>query len=200
MDPAQSTACSRGFGSPSVNPDWLVVQTKTRAERSVALILEYKGYGVFLPTYRAGSYAVPDTSPERVLFAGYLFCHLNPSATGLIVATPGVVRIVGGIEPEEIERLKTVVHSGVKIQPWPKLENGDPVEVIRGPLRGCRGIYVSSNDRTHFLIEVTILQRSVSVELDPESIQPQTPIRMAPQRVVSVNTETRRRSAAVNSR
>ena len=93
-----------------------------------------------------------------------------------IVTTPGVVSIVGfGNEPmpvsdSEIEAVRTVLHSGVAAEPCPFLCEGQQIRVINGPLNGVEGILVEKKDASRIVISITMLQRSMSVEIDSESI------------------------------
>ena len=89
----------------SYDAQWFAVQVKARAERNVASLLQAKGYEEFLPVTtarRAGRKC------EIPLLPGYVFCRMNPNVQGLIVTTPGVIKIIsfGGkpapIDPEEI--------------------------------------------------------------------------------------------------
>ena len=159
---------------------WYAVQARPLTEKMVESHLQYKGYEVFLP-------AIPMRRPRskrvtgeqaRPLFPGYLFCRVGPRAFGPIVTTPGVVRIVGAgrrwepIDDQEIEDLKTVVRSGLPVRPWPRLEDGVRVEVVCGPLRGCRGTYKTHRDENHLLISLTLLQRSVTVAIQLDWIVP----------------------------
>jgi transcription antitermination factor NusG len=65
-----------------------------------------------------------------------------------------------------VERVKTMVASGLRVQPWPYLEGGDRVRIEQGPLRGLDGIVVSHENEYRLVVNVTFLQRSVSVSVD----------------------------------
>ena len=62
-----------------------------------------------------------------------------------MLKTSGVVNLVGlAGEPEpipdaEIDAIRAVVGSGLAYEPFPSLDEGAAVEVIRGPLMGVRG-------------------------------------------------------------
>jgi transcription antitermination factor NusG len=142
--------------------------------------LEYKGYEVFLPIYQSvrlhGAQRV--SGPAKALFPGYIFSRVGAAPNGLVVTTPGVLRIVGrgrqheSVEDFEIEALKILVRSGLQARPWPVLEEGAAVEVTCGPLRGCRGVFRRYKDRVQLFISITILQRSVTVLVSEEWIVP----------------------------
>ena len=94
--------------------EWFALQVRTRTEHQVATMLRAKGYEEFLPTHnvknkKSASFPAP-------LFPGYVFCRINPNAHGLIVTTPGVIRIVefGGkpapVDPEELRSVQLIVN------------------------------------------------------------------------------------------
>jgi transcription antitermination factor NusG len=56
--------------------------------------------------------------------------------------------------------------------PWPYLNVGDEVVVEEGALAGLQGILVRIKDRVRVVVSLSLLQRSVAVELDRESMRP----------------------------
>jgi hypothetical protein len=46
------------------------------------------------------------------------------------------------------------------------------VRVERGPLRGVDGLLIRAKDSARLVIGVTLLQRSVAVEVDPDTVVP----------------------------
>ena len=56
--------------------------------------------------------------------------------------------------------------------PWPYLNVGDEVVVEEGALAGLQGILVRVKDSVRVVISLTLLQRSVAVELDRDCVRP----------------------------
>jgi transcription antitermination factor NusG len=89
-----------------------------------------------------------------------------------------LVQIVGynrqpiSVDEGEIAAIQTLVASGVPNQPCSFVEIGDPVRIESGPLRGLQGILVESRGHHKFVLSVTLLQRSVAVEIDALSVTP----------------------------
>jgi len=150
---------------------WYAIRTKSNCERMVALSLECKGYEQYLPLYRKRI-----TEREAPLFPGYVFCRLDLGIPFRIVTTPGVVSIVGfGTHPipisdAEIEAVQRVLRSGPNAVPCPFLLEGQRIRVFRGPLSGIEGILLTKKNELRMVISVTMLQRSISVEIDREYI------------------------------
>lgn len=158
---------------------WFALQVRTRMEPQVSTILRAKGYEEFLPTYKTRRSGAPVDSP---LFPGYLFCKITPQSCGLIVTTPGVIRIVefGGkpapIDPYEIKSLQLLVNSGAPISAWHGLELGDKVYIEEGPLRGAVGILTSFRTKQRLTVSITLMMRTVSAEVDHDWVTSLTPL------------------------
>jgi transcription antitermination factor NusG len=112
------------------------------------------------------------------LFPGYVFCQLDLSNRLPIVTTPGVNSIVGAgniptpIDEAEIRAIQAVVDSGHRSAPWPFLRIGQRVTVNSGPLCGLEGILVDFRRRSHLVLSVTLLQRSIAVQVESGSVMP----------------------------
>ena len=156
------------------NKHWFALQVRSRNEHAIVLMLQNKGYETFLPTYRSRR-VWSDRVTELVLplFAGYVFtwCSLSDRLAP-IVTTPGVVRIVGvgnrpaPIADDEIVALKKVVASGLTAGPCRYFPKGSGVVIAAGPLTGVQGTIVDIKNRRRVVISVSLLQRSVAVEVD----------------------------------
>lgn len=162
----------------NVHP-WFALQTKARHESTVSRLLQGKGYDPFLPVYKSRRrWSDRIKEIELPLFPGYLFCRLNRLNRLPILVTPGVVQIVGfgknpvPIEEAEIAAIQTAVQSGLPRQAWPYQQVGQRVIVEYGPLRGLSGILVSIKGNHRLILSVTLLQRSVAVEVEESWVSP----------------------------
>lgn len=160
------------------NSPWFALQVKARHEQTIATLLEGKSYKPFLPTYRSTrSWSDRVKRVELPLFPGYLFCQFNPQNRLPILVTPGVLRVVGigncpmAVDDAEIAAIQAVIKSGLATQPWPFLHVGDRVEIKSGPLMGLEGILIAFKGQRRLVVSVSILQRSVAVELDGVTVK-----------------------------
>jgi hypothetical protein len=64
------------------------------------------------------------------------------------------------------------VISGASKQPWPYLEVGQRVRVNYGTLAGLEGILVNLKGNHRVVLSVTLLQRSVAMEVDEAWLTP----------------------------
>jgi hypothetical protein len=62
--------------------------------------------------------------------------------------------------------------AGCPLQRWPYLREGDPMRIEGGALDGLVGRFVRANKSSRVVVSVTLLQRSVSVELSPSQVTP----------------------------
>jgi len=159
--------------------EWFAAQVWPGRERVCAAHLSVRGYEVFLPCYRERrQWSDRMKTVERALFAGYVFCRLSGEVFAKVVTTPGVIRIVGdGRRPlpvagDEIEALQSMTASKLAYEPSELLEAGQRVRVIAGPLADCEGLVVRSKGRHRLVITVSLLRRSVAVEINPDWLCP----------------------------
>jgi transcription antitermination factor NusG len=152
---------------------WFALQVRTRQEAGVSEQLSGHGYEQFLPLYKVRKrWSDRIKEVDAPLFPGYLFCRFNPHDRLPILKTPGVIQIVGfkngpsAVEESEILSIQTLVAAGVPHQPWPFLATGDRVRIESGPLLGLEGILTEVKRSHRLVLSVTLLQRSVAVEID----------------------------------
>jgi transcriptional antiterminator NusG len=163
-----STLPQPGFLHP-----WYAIRTKSNQERIAAVSLANKGYDSYLPYYAGLDGRVDRTVViERPLFPGYLFCRFDAKFRMPIITTPGIVCILGfgsgplPVAESEIEAIRTVLSSGLAAQPRAFLREGQWIRVTGGCMKGVEGILLEEKSHWRLVISVTILQRSVSVEID----------------------------------
>jgi transcription antitermination factor NusG len=89
-----------------------------------------------------------------------------------ILVTPGVISVVSRgkvpvpLEHSEITAIQTLVASGVQAEPWPYIEVGERVRIEDTALQGLEGILIAFKGRQRVIVSVTLLQRSVALEID----------------------------------
>jgi len=139
----------------------------------VAAHIAGQGFESFLPTYKSlRKWSDRTKELQQPLFPGYLFCRLDYQNRRALVMTPGVLQIVGNgrtpmpIPDAEMEAIQLAQASGLPSQPWPYLEVGERVRVNYGNLTGLEGILINFKGNHRVVISVTLLQRSVAMEVD----------------------------------
>jgi transcriptional antiterminator RfaH len=152
---------------------WFALQVRTKHELSVANFLRCRGYDPFVPFFQCRKvWSDRIKVVDAPLFPSYLFCRLNIHQRLPVLMTPGVIRIVGQkgrpqpVDEAEISAVQTMLTSGLPNRPWPFLKAGDRVHIERGPLRGLDGILAEVRGGHRLILSVTLLERSVAVEID----------------------------------
>jgi transcription antitermination factor NusG len=157
---------------------WFALSVTPRKEKVTARTLRALGYEDFLPLYslkRRWSDRIKTI--EFPLFPGYVFSRFDPKLRLPILKIATVNHVVGPahkpepVEESEILALRTVCQSGLQAIPCPYLTVGSKVLIHDGPLSGLEGILVRDK-QTRLVLSVSLLQRSVAVEIDRAWVSP----------------------------
>jgi transcription antitermination factor NusG len=163
---------------------WFALQVRTRWESSTALLLSGKGYQTLLPTYKSKKrFNGKLREVNAPLFPGYVFCQFVAQQRLPILVTPGVIAVVGRgkvplpVDDGEIATIQTVVSSGFRAEPWPFLELGQRVRIETDALQGLEGILINFKGNQRIVVSVSLLRRSVALEIDRCCVRPVVPAR-----------------------
>ncbi len=159
---------------------WFALQVRGRHEKAVSELLRRKGFDEFLPFYLARrQWSRRVANIELPLFPGYVFCRFDPKERRVpIMTTPGVMGIVGfggkptPVDSNEIEDIHRVLATGIATEPWQWIPSGQSVRVEHGPLTGIEGIFIKAKKNHRLLLSVTLLQRSVAIQIDSSCVVP----------------------------
>jgi transcription antitermination factor NusG len=180
----------------AIESPWFGLHIKSNFEKVTASILEAKGLEVYFPSFRSRRrWSDRVKEIDQPLFPGYLFCRFDPHNRLPILTTPGVLSIVGvaktpaPISDSEIFAVQRIVESGLAARPWPFVQVGQRVVIERGPLSGAEGILLKFKNNYRIVVSVSLLQRSISAEIDIETVRAlhSTPI---PHGLISLNEAT----------
>jgi transcription antitermination factor NusG len=173
----------------SLMPDgqrWFALQVRTRWENSTAVLLSGKGYQTFLPTYKLRKrWKGKVREMDSALFPGYVFCNFDAQKRLPILVTPGVMSVVGQgriplpVDDAEITAIQTVVSSGFRVEPWPYLELGQRIRIEEDALQGLEGILINFKGNHRVIVSVSLLRRSVALEIDRSCVRPVSPVRVS---------------------
>lgn len=165
--------------SPSEGPRWYAIRTRSRHEKKVAAQLAGRGIESFLPLAKRWSrWKDRRKWVEFPLFPGYCFGRFGLEVRARVLKAVGVVGLVGKngraepVPDEEIEAVRRVVAGPLPYDPCPELTEGRPVEVVRGPLMGVRGLLVRKDAKARLLIVVNAIRQGASLEIDAADVAP----------------------------
>ena len=149
--------------------NWFVLQTKPLKEQIVAELLGKAGLDIYYPRIR------DDDGRPHSFFPCYEFVLFNyPSEYNLVRYTRGVRRVVGNehgpipLEAAVIDEIRAREKDGFIIleDDLGPPEPGDLIEVVKGPLRGLKGIFsrtASGEQRVAILLNYVNFQGSAVV-------------------------------------
>jgi transcription antitermination factor NusG len=166
---------------------WFALQIRSRWEGTTAGLLRGKGLETLMPTYTSKrKWSDRFKVVELPLFPGYVFCRFDVHNRLPVLITPGVISVVGrgktpvAVDDAEIRSIQAAISSGIHLEPWPYVEIGERVRVKDDVLDGMEGILTSVKGSHRVVISVTLLRRSVALEIDRSRITPLGTPRTAP--------------------
>jgi transcription antitermination factor NusG len=158
---------------------WYAIRVRPRHEKRVNYLLELRKIVSFLPLYSTRrKWADRQQTLRLPLFPGYVFCQFAANQQVLVLRTPGVIDVVragtkpASIDPQEIQALQQLDASGCNAEPWPSVMIGEAVQVVSGPFAGQTGIVAAQKSGFRLVLTVTLLRRSVLVEIDQACLGP----------------------------
>jgi len=107
-----------------------------------------------------------------------VFCRFDAQNRLPVLVTPGVIAVVGRgkvplpVDDSEIDAIQTLVSAGLRAEPWPYLELGQKVRIESNPLVGLEGILISFKGNHRIVLSVSLLCRSVALEIDESCVRP----------------------------
>ncbi len=153
--------------------EWYALYTRHQHEKVVAESLSKNGFEVFLPLYDVVRQWKDRTKRLSLpLFSCYVFLRGGLERRLSILSTPGVYSILGiagqpaAIPQVEIDAIRKVTESSLRVEPHPFLRCGDWVRVTSGPLTGVEGILVRKKNLSRLVLSAELLEKSVAVEVD----------------------------------
>ena len=165
---------------------WWVLHTKPRAEKSLARHFVARNLSFFLPLYqhewRNRGRLLRAHMP---LFPGYIFLRGDAEMRVSALETNQVVRAIPVADTAQLRsdltRIYCLMQGGMVLAPEDQLLPGTPVEIVAGPLAGLEGKILQRGKQMRFFVEVRLLQRGVSVEIEGWMIRLQNARQDSPQ-------------------
>jgi transcription antitermination factor NusG len=169
------TICQDNLYKASLS--WFALQVRAKTEQYTSDILSRKGYECFTPMHPADDPRLIRRHKHDIpLFLGYVFCRFDVVKRLPILMTPGVIGVVGTgripapLDDAEIFSIQEAVRRRLVVKPWPSVPVGSKVKISRGPMMGLTGSLVSVKNKRRLVLTVTLLHRSVFVEVDDDCL------------------------------
>ncbi|MHC4619486.1 MAG: transcription termination/antitermination protein NusG [Planctomycetota bacterium] len=155
---------------------WWVAHTRSRNEKALAQDLIGKNISYFLPmnwkVRRRRGRTIRSLLP---LFTGYLFFCGEENQRIELLKTNRVANLIEVKDQQrllhELLQIEKALQAGAPLVPHKYLKAGQHCRVIGGPLADLHGIIVRTKNAARLVLQIDILGRATSVEIDTDMIE-----------------------------
>ena len=160
---------------------WLVFYTKSRAEKKTLEYLQKFGFEAWLPVQKVlRQWSDRKKKVEVPLFNSYIFVNDIEANIAKILKVPGIswnIRHNGKpakLHSKEQETIQRFLETGLTLetQSIQKLEQGQQVQVMDGPLKGQLGEVESTYNEDKLYVTIESLGQQVMVSIDKGLLKP----------------------------
>jgi len=158
-------------------PKWYVAYTFPRSEKKAQSKLDAMGITSYLPMHQTLR-----TWSDRMkkllvpLFPNYLFVNVSDKKRHETFAVKEIVKYISfegkpaTVDDSIIDSLKNILKEKVEVTVEDWVKAGDNVIITSGPFMGTEGIVVHKNGKTRLIIQISALQRSVSINISASDV------------------------------
>lgn len=168
-DPAPSVAAGAAT--------WVAFYTLSRREKDLARRLESLEIPFFAPlvSRRLPSAGGRVRTSWVPLFPGYVFSLVDDEQRRAALATNTISRWLSVPDQrmleDDLRGIKRLIDTEMPLTPEARLEQGQPVRVRSGPLRGMEGTVVSRKGEQRLVVAVRFLNQGASIELEDVDLE-----------------------------
>ena len=156
---------------------WHVIYTRPKFEKKIFSKLQEKKVETFLPLQKVmRQWSDRKKKVEVPLFPNYLFVNISSSDKWNVLNVDGVVRFLqfgnksATISEKDINIIRRSLIGNPEVSNQ-KFNYGDPVVIIRGPLRGLEGVLINNKGKKRLAIRIDIIDKSILVNVPPGDLQ-----------------------------
>ena len=170
---------SQSASMDAVQKRWFAVFTLPQNEKSVVRHLDLRDVESFLPTYETLRVWKNRQKVKTILplFPTYLFVHISGRERVRVLASPGVLQIVGNGR-ESVPLADTVIEilrsslALKRVEPFRELVLGTKVRVKSGILQGAEGTLVRRQGGDRFVLNIGLINQNAAIQVDAEDLEP----------------------------
>jgi transcriptional antiterminator RfaH len=160
-----------------IKPQWWVLHTKPRTEKTLARKLLDREIGFYLPLYE---HRLPSQTRVRKsylpLFPSYVFLFGNAEQRRQALETNLVVQTLPVSDQlrlrSDLQAVHRILETRQKVTPEERLQPGTPVRIVAGPLAGLEGVVTRKGRQLRFVIEVRFFAQGVATEIESWMLEP----------------------------
>ena len=156
---------------------WVAFYTLARREKDLARRLESLEIPFFAPlvSRRLPSAGGRIRTSWVPLFPGYVFSLVDDDQRRAALATNTISRWLSVPDQrmleDDLRGIKRLIDTEMPLTPEARLEEGQPVRVRSGPLRGMEGTVVSRKGEQRLVVAVRFLNQGASIELEDVDLE-----------------------------
>lgn len=156
---------------------WVAFYTLARREKDLMRRLESLGIPFFAPllSRRLPSAGGRIRTSWVPLFPGYVFSLVDDDQRRAALATNTISRWLSVPDQrmleDDLRSIKRLIDTDMPLTPEARLEQGQPVRVRSGPLRGTEGTVVSRKGEQRLVVAVRFLNQGASIELEDVDLE-----------------------------
>ena len=156
---------------------WVVMHVRPRCEKKLVDYCRANHIRTYLPLHeRTHNYGNRVRTFQVPLFSAYVFGVAARDEFLHLQQNRFVANILEVVEQEKLLKqlisVRDAISSGEAIEVLPFLEQGRPVLLTAGPLKGCEGIVVSLKGQARVIINVDMIGQSIAIEVDSTCLSP----------------------------
>jgi len=156
--------------------DWWVGHTKARQEKALAWELARAGIGYYLPmvekVYFSGGRKRRSLIP---LFTSYVFFCGGLDERYRALTTDRLCQVLQVKERasfvRELGHIERALQAGAPLEFYPQAAIGHRVRIKSGPFQDVEGIVVRPGPRTRVVLEVSLLGKGATLEVEPSLLE-----------------------------
>lgn len=159
---------------------WWVAHVRSRQEKALARYLQPLEVPYYLPQREKKVRRSGRTFRSFLpLFPGYLFFRGQGRESDAVRRSDFAVRILEVVQQgqltEELSQLHRLGELGASFFPHAPIDPGQAVRVVDGPFEGYVGVVIRAKSGNRLLVTVSLLRKTVAVELEREHLAPISP-------------------------
>lgn len=157
---------------------WAAVYVKSRQEKALARDLIRLDIPYYLPLITHTTRRRDNNKPRKTilpLFPGYMAFAAPPDRWDDVYQTHRISTLIPVHDQQqfvkELQQVQRVLESNLEVNLAPTYSPGERVRVKEGALQGLNGSVARAKGKTLFLINVTMFQQAVQVEVDEMDLE-----------------------------
>ena len=157
--------------------EWIVVYTKPRQEKALANVLYRWKIPFYLPLVTRENIVRGRKIRTRIpLFDGYLFIFARDDERIQALKTNRTVQMIP-VEADyplshELGKIHKLIQLEAPLTVESRLIAGKQVRIKHGSMQGLEGLIISRKNTTRLVVEVSYIQKGVSIEIDDCMVEP----------------------------